>query len=420
MIEWTDKLCNDYILDYNKLDANQQSHLKGYLNKNFPFEIYEQHKRMRHSASENEKGFRDELKSAKKYFPDLIYPENEYKGNITKRAIVLTAGGEGERLRLSLEKMGYGNDVLNNFTKATFPLPDFYEDFGTLDINLTLIAYLEKKHDIDLPVIVTTGPQGSTTAEIIPGLVGRRNNFGLSHILVIQQQERLHLTQDDKVAWFLKNSMPFPVTHPDETGGPLMSLKRENNEGVVPLKWLGELEVERILVLQATALYNPDMIFAMANTGGQYDCVGVGILRESFIEDDPYGTYVAIENEGHRKVVIVEQNVRDKDMEKLRDSDEKYYLPYNTGFYTFKKDLLINASLPDFATPPKEILPHIERSPKVGYAATDLIKLAEKPAVMVVPEGWYRVLKNADNLVELSSMGKRYKLDRICKDYSTH
>lgn len=420
MIEWTDKLCDDYILDYKRLDANQQSHLKGYLNKKFSFDIYEQHKRMRHSAFANEKGFRDELTSAKKSFPDLLYPENEYKSDITKCAIVLTAGGEGERLRLSLEKMGYGNDVLKNFTKATFPLPDFFEDFGTLDINLALIAYLEKKYGIDLPVIVTTGPKGSATAEIIPGLVERRNNFGLSHILVIQQQERLHLTRDDEVAWFLKNSMPFPVTHPDETGGPLMSLKHENNQGVVPLKWLGDLEVKRILVLQATAVYNPDMIFAMANTGEQYECVGIGILRESFPEDDPYGTYVAIENKGNRKLVIVEQNARDKDIERLRDPDEKYYLPYNTGFYSFKKDLLINASLPDFATPPKEILPGLERSPKVGYAATDLIKLAEKSAVLVAPKDWYRALKNADNLVELSSMGKRYKLDRICEDYSTH
>ena len=95
-------------------------------------------------------------------------------------------------------------------------------------------------------------------------------------------------------------------------------------------------------------------------------------------------------------------------------------MPYNTGFYIFEKELLINASLPDFATPPKEILPDIVRSPKVGYAATDLIKLADKPAVLVVPQEWYGVLKHAENLKELSSMAKMYKLDRFCKEYSEH
>ena len=415
MKEWNNRLCADYVLDYDILGNNQRRHLMEHLNEKFPFDLYEKHRQMRQSAIANEKRYREELSGAKKSFPDLLFPDKNNREGSTKYAVVLTAGGDGERLRQSLEKRGYGSEALKSFTKATFPLPDFYRDFGTLHVNLALISYLEKEYGVEIPVIVTTGPQGSATGEIIPGILKKNRWFGLRRILVIRQQERLHLTCDEKVAWFLSDDMPVPVTHPDETGGPLMSLKYRNHHGVVPLEWLNELGVERLLVLQATAIYNPDMISTLANAEETYDCIGVGILRRSFPEDDPYGTYAAIENKGRRRVVIIEKNVRDRETEKLISPDGRYYLPYNTGFYTFKRSLLLNMSLPDYASPPKQLLPHIEPSPKIGYAATDLIGLAEKPAVLVVPEEWYRVLKNADNLPELSAIAGKYGLDKICE-----
>lgn len=414
MTEWNEELCIKHILDYEKLKPEQKDYLKINLNKKFTFDVYEKHRDLRYRAFENEKRIRQELSGAKQFYPELVFPGKEKPGKAGKCAVVLTAGGEGERLRVSLEKMGYDENKLKNFTKATFALPDFNGNLGTLQINLILIAHLGKKFGTDIPVIVTTGPEGSTTAEIIPRIIKKNNNFGLKHIIVVHQHERLHLTKDDKVAWYYENEKPVPVTHPDETGGPLMSLKSENPAGITPLEWLTGLRVEKILVLQATALYNPDLISAMANADDKYDCVGVGILRELFPADDPFGTYVGIDNKGIKKVVIIEQNVRDKNTREIKSSDGKYFLPYNTGFYAFKKDLLENAQLPDFATPPKEILPGLERTPKVGYAATDLIRLADMPAVLAVTTDWFAVLKNADNLNDLTVLGKACGLDRIC------
>jgi len=66
--------------------------------------------------------------------------------------------------------------------------------------------------------------------------------------------------------------------------------------------------------------------------------------------------------------------------------------------------------LPDYATPPKEILPEIERSPKIGYAATDLLPLALNPVILTVSPDTYAVIKTADDLETLSEAAHRFGL----------
>lgn len=414
---WNDDLCNRHVVGYDELNETQREHLKKILNAKFPFDVYERHRDFRTRAFENEIKNKKMLDGAIQFYPELIRPE-KIVGNLSGCAMVMTAGGEGERLRLSLEALGHTGDKISDFTKATFPLPDFYQDFGTLQTNLALIGSLEKKYGVDIPVIVTTGPDGSATARVIPEIIEKNGRFGLKNLLVVSQGERLHLTKDDKVAWAEAEDGPEPVTHPDETGGPIMSLK-EKKPGMdnTPLDWLAKRGVEKILVLQATALYNPELIFALAEADSCFDCIGAGILREKFESDDPYGTYAGIEKQGKKSVVILEQNIRNEETRGIKNGS--YHLPYNTGFYRFGTSLLDQCSLPDFATPPKEILPGLERTPKVGYAAIDLISLAQNPAVVAVPTEWFAVLKKADDLPKLAELGKSCGLDKLCSECKT-
>ena len=170
------------------------------MNSKFPPEIYRLHLQKRRDALNLINTSRDTLNDATQLFPPFVKwtdigatPEA-----LNGFALVFTAGGEGERLRLSLLEKGYDQSALNNFTKATFPLPGFYQDFGTLQTNLAMVSSFCKTLKIDIPVIVTTGPHGSITAKVIPEILREKNNFGLSSIKVIPQDERLHFTMDEK------------------------------------------------------------------------------------------------------------------------------------------------------------------------------------------------------------------------------
>ena len=99
----------------------------------------------------------------------------------------------------------------------------------------------------------------------------------------------------------------------------------------------------------------------------------------------------------------------------LRDPETGNYLPLNTGFYVFSRSLLASCDLPDYATPPKEILPDMERAPKIGYAATDILSLAHNPAILTVSESSFGVIKNADDLDRLAAHGKKFGLYDICQ-----
>ncbi|HEX7511196.1 MAG TPA: hypothetical protein VF335_07850, partial [Chitinivibrionales bacterium] len=169
-------------------------------------------------------------------------------------------------------------------------------------------------------------------------------------------------------------------------------------------------------VLQATWLYDPTLLPAMASALNQYDCIGAGIVRTAFDALDPFGTYVTVVNKTAEKVIIIEQDIRNEATRALRDETGRFFLPYNTGLYAFKNELLTENDLPDYATPPKEILPNLPRSPKIGYAATDIFSLAGSAAVLSIPANSFAVIKNADDLALLTELGKRYGLDKICRE----
>jgi hypothetical protein len=421
---WTLETARKSIHAFDELSVSQQESLIAYCNEKFPPSVFEGHVRCRKQALVNVKESKELLSGALQKFPPIISKESvsSSSGDLHGVAIVLTAGGDGERLKKSLLAKGAPEKELTNFTKATFRLPEFFKDFGSLHANLCLIASLSRRLALDIPVVVTTGPAGSITARVIPEIIRANRQFGLRHIRVIEQDERLHLTMDDAIAYKINESgQARPITHPDETGGPLMKLKWRGGSLAAPpkdrqsiLEWLDDLGCTKTIVLQATGLYDPVLLSTIAAAAKSRDCVGVGILRESFAPNDPFGTYVAIEKNAPQKVVIIEQEIRNQATLSLKDETRGYFLPYNTGLYAFDNELLLSSDLPDYATPPKEILPDLPKSPKIGYAATDIFGLAKNAAVLCIPSNSFAVIKTVDDLASVAALGKRFGIEKMC------
>jgi hypothetical protein len=418
MDTWSLPLAGERIYAFEKLTADQQDFLIKLLNRRFPPSVYEEHLRKRRQAQRNLVKTRQRVEEASQEFPNYIESADvsPRPASLKRCGLVLTAGGEGERLRHSLQEKGFPMAAQADFTKATFPLPDFRDDFGTLHINLALTADISAQFGVEMPVVVTTGPEDSATARVIRDTVARHNAFGIKNIKVVCQGERLHLTMDEQIALHVVSGKPHPITHPDETGGPIMKLKEiEADTGQSPLDWLAACGADIIIVLQGTAVYHPDMIPMMAEAAQNFDGLGIGILRNRFDIDDPFGSFVVLKTAGQERLVILEQEARNSQTCSLKAPDGRYFLPYNTGFYVFDIDVLRNNDLPDYATPPKEVLPELQRSPKVGYAATDILSLTRKPAVLAVQPDHYGVIKRAEDLPRLADMAKRFGLDDVCR-----
>jgi hypothetical protein len=415
---WTKETLETVTYNFKTLSYEDQLSFIEFMNNKFPPPLYSEQISSRRSALNNMEQSRNQLKGVVQKFPSFIeFNSIAYsQESLQNHAVVLTAGGEGERLRLSLLQEGVAPELLKDFTKATFALPGFYNQFGTLHANLCMISSICAKYNLDIPVIVTTGPQDSITAEVIPEILKKHNNFGLKSIMVVEQDERLHFTNDEKIVCQFVDGKPAPVTQPDETGGPLMKLKaRSLKNEMSPLDWLKTKGCTKLIVVQATALYDLNLLPAMAKALDGHDCLGVGILRTDFPEKDPFGTFVSLCKGNHCTVMIIEQDVRNETTRQVKDSSGRYYLPYNTGFYGFDIDLLVNNNLPDFATPPKEITPELPRSSKIGYAATDLLPLSLNPVILSIDTSKFRVLKTSADLKPLSEMGKKNGLEEICK-----
>lgn len=419
METWTIDALLQSVDNLHQFSEKQQEDFLELMNEKYPPRVYKNHLNQRRNAIKLMSSSRDTLNDAIQQYPALIdWSQIKTTPDSLKGfAIVFTAGGEGERLRLSLINQGYDPATLENFTKATFPLPGFYHQFGALQTNLAMISAYCSKSGIDIPVIVTTGPQGSITARVIPEILEKNHFFGIKNIRIIPQLERLHFTMDEKILCNDVSGQLTPLTQPDETGGPLMMLKQiSDNSGNSVLDWLEQLSCSKLIVVQATALYDQRLLPIIAEALGNHDCLGIGILRTSFTEKDPFGTFVSIKKGSLKKTVIIEQNVRNDLTRSVKDPSEKYYLPFNTGFYAFKNSLLKNNDLPDYATPPKELIAGYERSPKIGYAATDLLPLANDPVVLAIEPDMFGVLKTADDLKLLSKLGKQFGLDALCKE----
>jgi hypothetical protein len=415
---WSDADAEKCINDYAGLNPYQKKHLCDFLNKKFPPSVYYRHVSWRRKALVNAEEAKHILAMADQRFPRL-FTSREIPGSVADLkgyAIVLTAGGDGVRLRSSLREQGVGEEALHDFIKATYPIPGLPNKFGSLHAGMAVIADLCARAGFQVPLIITTGPEGSATSRVIPEEVAKHNSFGLTNVRTLSQGERLHMTVDEKIVYTIIDGLPWPVTHPDETGGPFVKLRKEGFAGAESaIDWLKGLGCSKIIALQATALFDPGIILSMAAAGRHCDCLGVGMLRSSFDKKDPFGTFIALEKQGKESVVIVEQAIRNEVTMSLTDITGRHYLPYNTGLYVFDIDLLRVNSLPDYATPPKEILPALPKSPKAGYAATDLMALAKRPAVLAIEENSYENIKTAADLDKLSALAKRYGIVDICK-----
>jgi len=411
---WTKEDGLARIYKFDALTDDKQRELLEYMNQHFSLEDFDRHLKHRRDALENLDSSRTVLDGAKQHYPEVISAD-DISGSAKDLAgfgVVFTAGGDGERLRLSLEEQGVSADALADFTKATYALPEFYKDFGALHINLSVIAQICAENGVDIPVVITTGPEGSVTARVIPEVLEKYNNFGLKKVIVVKQDERLHFTQDEQIAYKIDGDVALPITHPDESGGPLVKLK-ESVDGQSALDVMTDAGCEKVIILQGTAIYDPTVVYKIAAAAKSYDGVGIGIARDAFPENDPYGTYVAVEKEGERRVCILEQDVRNDETRVLTDAKSGKFLPYNTGFYAFDIKVLAENVLPDYATPPKQVCPELPKSAKIGYAATDILPMASNPAVLTISPDSYGVIKSADDLAVLASLGKQLKLDKL-------
>lgn len=401
-MSWTKENLKKAIFEFAKLYENKQKIIAEFLEENVSFDEYLTQVAKKEKAVANMLKTRNILQKA-----DQKYPQNLDFANVSidyneikNYAILIMAGGEGERLRVSLEEKGYSKEDLADFTKATFPIPDTNYKFGALEVNLRMIADICNKNNCDIPVIITTGPVGSDTEKIIPQVLNKNANFGVKNVSVIAQNERFHLTNDNKIVFEFDGNTAKAITNPDETGGPIAKLKES---GI--LDELDKSGIKKIIVLQGTAVYSKEILPIIATAGKNFDGLGIGIARSEFPENDPYGTFVIADN----VLRIVEKDTRTAETYKIQNENGKF-LPYNTGFYVFSVEMLKNAEMPDYATPPKIILDSIEKSPKIGYAATDIIAFAKKPAVLTISDSDFRVIKNAEDIDILAEIIKKFSL----------
>lgn len=415
---WTYDTLGAVTFNFNSLSSDDRNSFLSFMNTHFPPDIYTRQITSRRLALENMAKSKDALKGVVQKYPSIVDIEKTTGSpdSLNNHAIVLTAGGEGERLRLSLIEQGVDPELLKDFTKATYPLPDFYGTFGTLQTNLAVISSFCDRFNIEIPVIVTTGPQGSITSRVIPEILKKNSNFGLKSIRVVEQDERLHFSNDEKIVVSTIDGQPRPVTQPDETGGPLMKLKQklDNDESI--LDWLEKRNCRKLIIVQATALYHQKLLPSMAKALESHDCIAVGVNRTSFPEKDPFGTFVSLCKENKCLTMIMEQEIRNDITRTIKNESGTLYLPYNTGFYGFDLQLLRDNDLPDYATPPKELIPGLPRSPKIGYAATDILPPAKNPAILTADTSMFKVLKTTADLRPLSEMGKQLGLVEICKE----
>jgi|GEM_PF-639381 hypothetical protein len=417
MERWTDSNAAEYVHDFGALNQVQREKLLDALNQRFPPPVYREQLGRQRQAMRNAENWKSLLDGTQQTFPHFVHM-GEAAGtpaDLSGCAVVLTAGGDGERLRASLLERVAGNAVPGDFTKATFQLPDFPAGYGSLQANCAVIADLCRKAGLDMPVIVTTGPASSATARIIPAVLRKSGNFGLANVRTLAQDERLHLTNDGRIVYVVDGGVPRPAVNPDETGGPFVKLTKEGDHGEPSaLEWLSSFGCTRIIALQATGLCDPSVILAMAAAGKDHDCVGVGIIRTRFNAHDPFGSFVIVKHNERESLTIVEQGIRNEATMRLTDGTGRFHLPFNTGLYVFDINLLAGSELPDYATPPKEILPSLARSPKIGFAITDLMPCAKNGVVLAIDPDSYHTIKSVEDLSGLAALAKRFGIIDLC------
>ncbi|HMD67783.1 MAG TPA: hypothetical protein VKF42_02825, partial [Chitinivibrionales bacterium] len=102
---WTSAEARRCVANYDALSAPQKSSLLDILNKQFPPPIYREHRSRQEAALRNAESCKTMLDGAEQTFPALIM-QSEVRGapaDLAGYAVVLTAGGDGERLRAGLQ-----------------------------------------------------------------------------------------------------------------------------------------------------------------------------------------------------------------------------------------------------------------------------------------------------------------------------
>ena len=166
-----------------------------------------------------------------------------------------------------------------------------------------------------------------------------------------------------------------------------------------------------MLILQGTAIYEPQLLLKIAVAAQKYEILGVGIARETFADNDPYGTFVIAKEDNKSTLIIAEKDIRNNDTLLLQNQRDNTFLPFNTGFYAVSLKHLHN-SFPHYASPNKTILPGIDPAPKIGYAATDLLGFSDQCGVLLIDPTQYKVIKSAEDIVELSKTVTTFSLEK--------
>ncbi|MGM0444274.1 MAG: hypothetical protein ACQEQV_08820 [Fibrobacterota bacterium] len=407
MSDWTEERLKQGVFKYSTLSGATKEAVAAAVRQYCSWQEYMDQAAFTERAVSNTKASRELLNTVKQEYPQTVPEENIPAAveSLREYGVLIMAGGEGERLRQSLINEGANPDDLQDFTKATYPLPGLDRPWGALQVNLHVLSRMSP----NIPVIVTTGPAGTTTARVIPEIIRKNNNFGLKNLRIIAQNERLHLTRDRQIAWEQTESGIRIVTNPDETGGPIMKLREKDDAGRSTLEYLRRLGCSRIIVLQGTAVYRREMLLHMAAAGNRFDAMGIGIERTTFGENDPYGTFI-LANDGNREVLrIIEKDVRNRQTRDMTNDAGKH-LPFNTGFYVFRRDLLEHTPLPEYAVSGKTVLAGIPKAPKTGYAATDVLGLTETSGVLTVNPESFSVIKRSEDLAAVAEAIQRYGL----------
>jgi len=411
---WTEELLEQFIYDYANYSAEDILEIIKKLNKEYPPKDVLKELLDRRSAIQENQKIKNLLKNLKDPYPKTIkLSEIKNKSvDLSSIAIVLTAGGDGERLMQSLKNEGKTEEEIKNFTKATIPLPGFADDKSTLEINLRLIQKLEESLSITIPVIVTLGPIGSKTAELIPKFLKENENFDLKKLITVPQFKRIHFSNEEKIV--LDKNLNI-ITNPDETGGPIVRLKYpilKNEE--TGIEWLKNNGVNHVLILQAIGLYDFEIIKKIVSQKNKADLIALGIIRKEFRENDYFGTFIYLNDNEKRRLKILESHVIDENIRSIKNNEEEF-LPYNPGLYLFEISLIDNINeIPFYASSDKEIKDGVEKAPKIGFAATDLTLIAKNPKILLIDNlNFSSLIKDYESLKEVSEFRKKHNLEII-------
>lgn len=191
---------------------------------------------------------------------------------LSKLGIVIAAGGEGSRLLSALKdriqalvEAGIITAVeAEQLTKVTVPVTPI-KGFSTLYIELSIISYICRKYDVDIPVCVVMSPLASNRPSI-EGFLSRNNNFGIKKLrTTIQGVNPTYRSDNTEIATRADGNLVF---NPNGTGGIVTALAKSGADGRSTIEWFRDKENlgedGRFLFLNGDNVLTADFIFLVA------------------------------------------------------------------------------------------------------------------------------------------------------------